>query len=127
MPNEIPYDERVALTRKTLSMLAGWGVEPMDQCRLLGLPEKDAGRRFRRHRLGAPLADDPDVWQRVALLLSLNNAVNHLFPHSSLAADLWITTPRAKFGNKTPLDVMLAGGIQGIRRVERSLDNLDLL
>ena len=127
MPDMIPYDEKVALTRKALNVLRGWGVEPMDQCRLLGLPEKDAGRRFRRHRLGTPLPDDPEVWQRVALLLNLDNAVNQLFPHSSLSADLWVTTPRAKFGNKAPLELMLAGGIEGIRRVERSLDNLDLL
>ena len=127
MPDKIPYDQKVALTRKALNVLAGWGVEPIDQCRLLGLPEKDAGRRFRRHRLGAPLPHDPETWQRVALLLSLDNAVNQLFPHSSLSADLWVTTPRAKFGNRTPLDLMLSGGIEGIRRVERTLDNLDLL
>jgi uncharacterized protein (DUF2384 family) len=127
MSDDTPQHERLALTRKALQVLAAWGVEPMDQCRLLGLPDKDAGRRFRRYRLGSPFPDEPEIWRRVALLLKLHNALNQVFPHSTLSADLWVTTPRVKFGNRTPLDLMLADGIEGIRRVERSLDNLDLL
>jgi hypothetical protein len=38
-----------------------------------------------------------------------------------------VTTPRAKLGHRTPLKAMLDGGLDGIRRVERSLDNLGLL
>ena len=64
---------------------------------------------------------------RVALLLRLSNSLGQLFPHSEVSANLWVTTPRAKFGRKTPLDLMLAGGVEGIAQVERSLDNLDLL
>ena len=127
MSSDIPPNDKLALTRRAIHVLTDWGVEPTDQCRLLGLPDKDAGRRFRRYRLGTPFPDDPEIWGRVALLLKLHNALNQLFPHSTLSADLWVTTPRVKFGNRTPLDLMLADGIEGIRRVERSIDNLDLL
>jgi uncharacterized protein (DUF2384 family) len=124
MPDTIPHDDRAALTRKVLAVLARWGVEPMDQCRLLGLPAPDAGRRYRRLRMGEALATDRDVWERVALLLHLETALGQVFPHSALSADLWVTTPHPWLGSRTPLDLMLDGGLEGIRQVERSLDNV---
>ena len=127
MPDRIPYDARVVLTRKIMGVLARWDIEPMDQCRLLGLPSSEAGYRFRRLRQGDVLGDESETWERVALLLRIENAVNQVFPHSSVSADLWVTTPRAKFANRTPLELMLEGGIEGIRRVARSLDNLAAL
>lgn len=116
---------RTELTRAVLAALNGWGVLPDDQRRLLGLPEAGAGRRGRRDRLRLP--DEPEVWVRVALLLRVHDALHQIFPHSGASADLWVTTPRAKDGHRTPLDLMLSGGLDGIRRVERSLDNLGLL
>lgn len=127
MANDLSYEQRVALTRSVLQVLDGWALSPEDQCDLLGLGPPGAARRLRRHRLGNPLPDESEVWTRVALLLELDRAVNQLFPHSGAAADLWVTTPRLKFGRRTPLELMLAGGVEGIRRVARSLDNLDLL
>jgi uncharacterized protein (DUF2384 family) len=127
MANDLPYEQRVTLTRSVLQVLDGWALSPNDQCALLGVGQPGAVRRLRRHRLGNPLPDEPEVWVRVALILDIDRAVNQLFPHSGAAADLWVTTPRVKFGRRTPLELMLSGGVEGIRRVARSLDNLDLL
>jgi hypothetical protein len=110
-----------------LEVMTAWGVEPMAQGQLLGLPQNDAGRRFRRYRMGATLPDDPEVWERVALLLRIENAANQLFPHSALSASLWVTTPSLRFGGTTPLQLMLDKGIEGIRRVERALADQGLL
>jgi hypothetical protein len=127
MPEHLAHDEKVALTRSVLDVLEGWGIDREDQCRLLGLNARGAARLLRRHRLGTPFPAEREVWMRVALLLRLSNSLNQLFPHSAVSANLWVTTPRAKFGNRTPLALMLEGGMEGISRVERSLDNLDLL
>jgi hypothetical protein len=99
----------------------------MAQCQLLGLPEREAGRRFRRYRTGSPLPDDREVWTRVALLLRIENAAGQLFPHSALSANLWVTTPSKRFGGRTPLALMLEQGLEGIRRVERAIVDQDLL
>jgi hypothetical protein len=127
MPSRLPTEEKVALTRKVLQVLANWKLEPMDQCELLGLPTTHAGQNFRRLRMGASLPDDTEIWTRVALLLRLDNAVRQVFPHSALSADLWVTSPNPRCSHQTPLAVMLAGGLEGIRQVERSVDNLDPL
>jgi hypothetical protein len=127
MTARLSHGDKVDLTRSLIGILDAWGLTNSEQCQLLGLKPHAEGRRFRHFRLGNPLPDEPDVWLRVALLMRLENALDKLFPHSAASADLWVTTPRVKFGNRTPLEVMLAGGLDGIRRVERSLDNLDLL
>jgi len=127
MPENLTHDEKVALTRAVLGVLDAWGIGRDDQCRLLGLRQPGSAKLLRRYRLATALPDDREVWVRVALLLRLSNSLGQLFPHSEVSANLWVTTPRAKFGRKTPLDLMLAGGVEGIAQVERSLDNLDLL
>lgn len=115
------------LTRAVLEVLQDWKISPEDQCRLLGLKAGTAPRQLRRYRLGAPLPDEPGTWIRVTHLLALHKALRQVFPHSGASADLWVTTPRAKLGHRTPLDLMLAGGIEGIRQMERSLDNAGLI
>jgi hypothetical protein len=119
--DSVAPDDKAVFTRRVLEVLNGWRVEPLEQTRLLGLPEKDAGRRFRRYRLGTTLPDDREVWIRVALLLHIDSAANQLFPHSALSANLWITTPSPRFAGKTPLELMLSQGLEGIRWVERTL------
>jgi len=127
MPSRLPVQDKLALTRKVLQVLADWDLEPMVQCELLGLPPSDAGRAFRRLRLGNSLPDDREVWTRVALLLRLDNAVHQLFPHCAYSANLWVTSPNPRCANKTPLDIMLEDGLAGIRRIELALDNVDPL
>ena len=127
MPTRLPAEDKIALTRKVMRVLADWQLEPMDQCALLGLPASLAGHQFRQLRLGGSLPDDPDIWTRVALLLRLDNAIHQIFPFSALSANLWVTSPNPRCSNQTPLAVMLVGGLDGIRRIERSADNLDPL
>lgn len=126
MPERLSAEEKGALTRKVLEVLGAWHVEPMEQGQLLGLPAKDAGRRFRRYRAGAPLPDDREIWTRVALLLRIENAASQLFPHSTLSANLWVTSPNRRFGGRTPLALMLDEGLEGIRHVERAIASQDL-
>ena len=127
MPSRLAEDDKFALSRKVLQVLADWGLEPMVQCELLGLPQGEAGRVFRRLRQGASLPESREVWTRVALLLRLDNAIHQLFPHCAHAANLWVTSPNPRCSHRTPLEIMLADGLEGIRRIERSVDNLDPL
>jgi hypothetical protein len=127
MPERLSAEEKVALTRRVLTVLSAWQVEPMEQGQLLGLPAKDSGRRFRRYRAGAPLPDEREIWTRVALLLRIENAAQQLFPHSALSANLWVTSPNRRFGGRTPLALMLDQGLEGMRHVERAIVDQDLL
>ena len=84
-------------------------------------------REVNRYRLGTPLPIDKDCYQRIALLLRIDNTLRKLFPHSVMSANLWVTTPNLRFGRETPLDTMLRAGFAGIQQVERSLNSPELL
>ena len=126
MVEELSRDEKGALTAAVLRVLNAWSVPLEAQLGLLGLDPGLGNRELRRFRLGAPLPEGSDRYQRVALLLRIDNSLHTLFPHSELSANLWVTTPRRKLGNLTPLDLMLQKGRDGMRDLALSLDNLDL-
>jgi len=114
-------DQDIELSRAVLQLLAAWDVPPDQQPGLLGLDPVADRRAFTRCRFGAPLPASGDVYARARLLLEIDTAVNQMFPHSSVAADLWATTPRHRFGGITPLQIMLEDGVAGMELVIDSL------
>ncbi len=113
--------ERIDLSRAALEILGTWEVAPAIQPLLLGLPGGTGTRELNRYRLSGALPEHADVYQRVALLMEIDNALHKLFPHSPASGGLWITTPGPRLGGVTPLDIMLEQGLEGIQLV------LDLL
>ena len=117
----LSLNERAALTQAIFRVLKKWDVPERSMPNLLGLDPNLKTRDFNRYRLGAALPDNPRVYHRVARLLEIDNALHKFFPHSELSADLWVTTPRMKFGYITPLSLMLKEGEEGIAMVLRAL------
>jgi len=119
--DRLSYEERVAVTQKVFRLFADWEVSLEDMPRLLGLPSGLKRRELNRYRLGTPLEEGSEAYARIGLFLEIDNALHKLFPHSSLSASLWITTPRLRFGSETPLALMLRKGLEGIRMVRDAL------
>ncbi len=114
-------EQQVEISRAVAHLLGAWDVPPPQQPALLGLDPVADRRALNRCRFGAALPDTGDVYVRARLLLEINAAVNQMFPHSSVAADLWVTTPRIRFGGMTPLQIMLEDGVAGMELVIDSL------
>lgn len=110
-------EEHVELSRAVMRLLAAWGVPAAQQPALLGLDARAHHRELNRCRFGAALPDIGDVYERARLLYEISAAVAQLFPHSSVAADVWVTTPQLRFGGHTPLQIMLEDGRGGMHRV----------
>lgn len=123
MAPDLSYDQRLAVTRSVFLILRDWEVPPEAMPALLGLSPDIKRRELNRYRLGTPLPDLPDVYQRALLLIDIENALHKMFPHSQISANLWVTTPRVKFGNETPLSLMLRRGLEGIRTVSAVLSD----
>jgi hypothetical protein len=117
MSTELSYEERVAVTRSVFLILKDWEVPPAVMPALLGFNPQTKRRELNRYRLGSPLPDEAEIYQRALLLIDIENSLHKMFPHSQISANLWVTTPRVKFGNETPLDLMLRRGLEGIRTV----------
>lgn len=115
--------QRRELTDSVMELLSAWRVRPNEQMVLLGLDAQTRSRTMARYRQGTPLPDDQYVLRRAGDLVAIGRALRTVFPHSAPSASLWITTPHMNFGNRTPLEVMLADREKGIGRILLSLDN----
>jgi hypothetical protein len=122
-PGELSAEQLGALTLHVLRVLDQWALVPEQQLLLLGLDEARHGRGVNRYRAGLPLPAEEDVVMRARGLCEIAAGLDTAFPHMPHFLGLWITTPLANFGGKTPLDVMLEDGCEGIACVLRQLDN----
>ena len=123
MTLDIDTEKRAELTREVFRVLAAWKVPSGAYPALLGLPADTRTRVLNRYRMGTPLPAETEVYQRMALVMEIDSALHKLFPHSPASGDLWITTPRARFGGVTPLDIMLERGVPGMQRLVDVLNN----
>ena len=123
--NQADTDNGTALARSLLSSLDAWGATSDEQVVLLGLPPGTKPRELNRFRMGTPLPDDSDTRQRVKYLLGIQNALDHSFPHSAEMGNLWLTTENVHFSGRTPLRVMLEGGLDAIAMVSNQLNAAD--
>lgn len=122
MSSELSIDDRAEIFRALLGIMNDWHVNPRAQIVLLGLPEDTKPRGLHRYRMGHALPDEKDFVTRAELIITINNAINTLYPHNPDAANYWVTTENFYFGDKTPLQVMLEKGAEGMKSV---LDHLN--
>jgi hypothetical protein len=115
-------DERLSLTRRTMSLLDGWGLGATDIARLLELPETVKTRSMGRFRADAPFPSDPTVDRRVAYLLRIEEALRTYFPRNPEMRHLWVKRGNRQFGRRAPLAVMVEDGDSGLIAVLCHLD-----
>lgn len=112
-------EETAALQRAVLNLMARWGVRDEDAATLLGGLSVKTYRRWRAGdygRVGRDLAD------RMSNLLGIHKALRILFQEAARGYD-WVSRPNEAFGGRSPLDVMLQGGMGDLHRVRAYLDS----
>ncbi len=122
MTDTLSHDDRVRMTQNAFRLLAAWDVPKALHPTLLGIDPTLRQRHVHRYRLGTPLPEAGDSYQRILLLFRIHNTLLKLFPHSELSANLWVTTANPSYGGHTPLETMLKLGLEGIHCVQQSLN-----
>jgi hypothetical protein len=115
--------ERTHFAEAVMAVLDEWGVDAEARVVLLGLPDDTKPRALAKFRRGTALPDDERVMVRIGHLLSINQSLGFTFPHNPAMAKYWVSTPNRRFGDRTPLSVMLDEGLAGLESVARHLDN----
>jgi hypothetical protein len=118
-------DTQKDLARTLLGVFRNWNLEESDQIALLGLPRDTKPRMLNRYRAGMEIPGSPQFLQRAHFILSICNAVESLFPHNAAAANYWVTTCSYHFGNKSPLEVMIVHGVDGMEYILNLLNGED--
>lgn len=116
---------RRALGQVATMTLEAWELPAAERVALLGL-QCDLVTRLSAYRAGAkPLPDDDDILERAENLVAIHKNLGLLFPQVSDERYDWVRTPNARFClGRTPIDVMLDGGLQAIRRVNLAVESL---
>lgn len=120
------HEQQASMARETLRILNDWAIPPELQLTLLGFPETSKPRMLNRFRSGGEaFPEEPERLQRISCILSINRALQTMFPHSGNMADLWVTTSNTYFNDRSPLEIMVEHGLNGMQNVSHHLSNND--
>lgn len=110
-----------SLLSEALRILDNWRIEHSAQLQLLDLPEMHP-RMLKRMRNGdGSVTEDREQLQRIRSIFEINQVLQTLFPHNGDMADYWVTTPNIQLQERSPLEVMLAHGHEGMQTVSDQL------
>lgn len=106
--------------RSFLRVAEAWGLSVEEQRALLGWPPEST---FYKYKSGQPGVLGYDMLTRISLVLGVYKALHILYPEADLA-DRWVKLPNSNplFGGRPALELMTAGGMDGLFRVRRLLD-----
>jgi hypothetical protein len=119
---DLTLDERLMLTRRTMSLLEGWGLRASDIVKILNLPDSVKVRAVSRFREEEPFPDEPGVSRRVAYLMRIEEALHTYFPRNPEMRSMWVQRGNRQFGKRAPIAVMVEGGERGLVSVLSHLD-----
>jgi hypothetical protein len=119
---ELDPDERGEFARLIVSLLDDWGVSAGDQVALLALPAGTRAGVIRQHRQGKPLPDIETVHQRAEHLIGIADALRTSFPLNARMGGVWMNRGHRQFDHRTPLQVMIEDGPEGVIQVRAHLD-----
>lgn len=114
-------DNRSKLAKVVMRLFDKWELSQSDRLNLLGL-SPNSRQMLSRYAQGQPLPKQPDLMDRVGLLLTIHRSLRMLYPENADICYSWIKLKNELFGGITPLELMKAGGLLGIAQIARYLD-----
>lgn len=120
--NTISEGQHIELTKAVMDLLDDWGLSATDIINVLGLPSKTRTRHLQRYRDNTPLPRDEQTMFRIEHLVGIADALRTSFPLNSRIGLIWLRKPHRRLSQRTPLDMMLQDGINGLCSVRAELD-----
>lgn len=121
--SEFDQSEITLLTRQVLRQLDIWDLTPEQSMQLLGLGDEIKPRQLQSYRTGTKsLSQAPEHLERMGHILGIGEALRTTYPFSAMMQMKWLNQAHRRFSGKTPLEVMLQEGIDGLLRVRVELD-----
>lgn len=111
--------EAEAMQRAVTEIFARWGVSDADAATILG---GISSKTFRRWRKGEYGRVNRDLADRMSYILGIHKALRIIFAEPATGYR-WMNSPNAKFGGRTPVQVLLRGGMEDLGRLRRYLDS----
>lgn len=116
------YEERVALSRIVMDILHRWKLSNDAKITLLDLPAETRNRSLHKYSDDTPLPDEANVMLRVEHLLAISEALRTMYPMNAYMAERWLRVPHRRFAKRSPMQMMLEEGLDGLVSVRAELD-----
>jgi uncharacterized protein (DUF2384 family) len=110
-----------SLLSEALRILDKWRIEHSAQLQLLDLPDMHPRMLKRVRRGDGKVEEDQGLLQRIRNIFEIHHTLQTMFPHNGDMADYWVTTPNVHLQERSPLDIMLAHGQDGMQTVADQL------
>lgn len=119
---DMTQEECVMLTRMIMSILDSWGLNGQAVLSILNMPDSIPVRALRRYRENTPFPEDANVYERVEHIVGIYDALRTTYPHNPPMGVLWMKQTNVRFQNKSPLQVIIEDGLEGLLRIRTHLD-----
>ena len=113
-------DEIEAMQRTVGAIFERWGVTDVDAAVILGGISPKTYRRWREGQYGRV---NRDLADRMSHVLGIHGALRIIFAEPTQGYR-WMNQPNAAFAGHTPLQLLLRGGMDDLRRLRRYLDSV---
>ncbi len=113
-------DEVEAMQRTVGVIFARWGVSDVDAAVILGGISPKTYRRWRDKEYGRV---NRDLADRMSYILGIHKALRIIFAEPAQGCR-WMSQPNARFAGRTPLQLLLRGGMEDLQRLRRYLDSV---
>jgi len=113
-------DEIEAMQRTVGAIFARWGVTDVDAAVILGGISPKTYRRWREREYGRV---NRDLADRMSYILGIHKALRIIFAEPAQGYR-WMSRPNASFAGRTPLQLLLRGGMDDLQRLRRYLDSV---
>ena len=119
------YDmtERRNLAEMITRLFDLWHLKLSEQASLLGLSEQTRNTICGYKGGKKPIAKNRDLIDRIGHFLGIHKALRTLLPKNKELAYQWPTTKNKAFNNRTPVEVVLEEGFEGLLQVRYYLEN----
>jgi hypothetical protein len=115
-----PTNEIEAMQRTVGAIFGRWGVNDAGAAVMLGGISPKTYRRWRDGEYGRV---NRDLADRMSYILGIHKALRIIFAEPTQGYR-WMNQPNAAFAGQTPLQLLLRGGMEDLRRLRRYLDSV---
>ncbi len=120
--NDYTDEEFLYITKTVMQVLDGWNLSTEEAVNVLGLSDQTRKRQLDKYRNLKAFPKDELIIKRLSHIVGISDALRTTFPRNTNMAEKWLKTQHRRFGNETPLAIILNEGVEGLCKVRSELD-----
>lgn len=122
MQNSNTDDHNIEIAKAVMHTLDDWKLDGEHILSILALPEKIKVRHLSQFRNSTAFPDTDEVNERLRHILGIVDALSTSYPTNPRMSLFWMTRTSKKFQNRTPTQVIVEDGLEGLITIRKHLD-----